>query len=84
MVKITRQNIRVGERPTIVKTLFHVDGFSTEERHICIGKYYELVQKLDPKRKHKWGRLRVKDHKKKRQVKYNFFHQVCPGFFVSK
>jgi len=69
MVEIKRENKRVCEPPTIVKTFVHVDGFRTEDRPICVGKYYELVQKLDPKRKHKRVRSRAKDHKQNCQVK---------------
>jgi hypothetical protein len=46
MLKIKRENKRAGKRPTIVKRLFQVDGFSTEEHPICVGKYYVIVQKL--------------------------------------
>ena len=47
MAKIKRENKRAGERPTIFKTLLHVDVFSSEKRATWVGKYYELVQKLD-------------------------------------
>jgi len=56
MVKIKRENKRAGERPTIVKILFHVDSFSAEKRPVCVGKYYVLFQKPNQGHKRKWER----------------------------